>query len=69
MSEEVKFSVNDVERIIATKQARLDALCNPVAWRSVTNHMECGEYKEFKQGCIDDEIIIAILKRFLRGKI
>lgn len=69
MSEEIKFSVNDVERIVESKQARLDALSIPEIWRRMTNGMECGEYKEFKQGCVDDEIIIAILKRFLTGSI
>ncbi len=55
--------VKDLERIIARKQSRLDQLSIPEVWDKHTKHMECGEYKEFKQSCIDDEIVIQILRK------
>lgn len=56
-----------VERIIAEKRRRLDSLREPSVWHRYTKDMECGEYKEFKQSCIDDEIEIYILSRFLES--
>lgn len=53
----------DAERIVAYTQHRLDELAKPEVWDKYTRHMECGELKEFKQGCVDDEIIIEALKK------
>lgn len=60
---EIRFSLNDVERIIEGKKRRLDDLEG--CWNDFTRHMECGEIRELKQSCIDDEIIIACLEKFL----
>lgn len=49
--------------IIAERKHRLEELARPEVWTRYTKNMECGEYKEFKQSCIDDEIIIAVLEK------
>lgn len=53
---------NRIKEIIEYKQRRLDELADPNEWERITKNMECGEYKEFKQHCIDEEIIIAALR-------
>ena len=53
----------DAERIAAYTQHRLDELSKPEVWDRYTRSMECAELKEFKQGCVDDEIIIEALKK------
>lgn len=60
--------MNDIQRIISYMQARLDELAKPEIWHIMTKNMECGEYKAFKQSCIDDEIIIDVLKGHLEAK-
>ena len=60
--------MSDIERIISYMQARLDELSKPGIWLTMTKNMECGELKEFKQSCIDDEIIIDILKDQLKAE-
>lgn len=57
------FDIEDLKRIIAQKQSRLDRLSIPEIWDRHTQHMECGEYREFKQSCVDDEIIIEVLHK------
>ncbi len=56
----------DVLRIIAAKKKRLKDLSNPSVWERITRHMEGGELREFKQSCVDDEIIIEILEKSLK---
>lgn len=55
--------VKDFKRIISQLQSRLDDLSVPEIWHSFTKNMECGEYREFKQSCIDDEIVIEVLQK------
>ena len=55
----------DAERIIAYKKARLERLSDPDIWEMNTRHMEGGEYREFKQSCDDDKIIIKALELML----
>lgn len=62
------FNTKDVKRIIAKKQFRLDQLSNREVWDRHTKHMECGEHKDFKQSCIDDEIVIEILQKNISVK-
>ena len=57
---DVKYTKEDIERIIANKERRLEDL--EQCWDNFTRHMECGEIRELKESCIDDEIIIACLK-------
>ena len=57
---DIKYTKEDLERIIANKEQRLEDLKN--CWSDFTKHMECGEIRELKQSCINDEIIIACLK-------
>lgn len=54
--------------IIAKLKHRLEELARPEVWTRYTKNMECGEYKEFKQSCIDDEIIIAALEKQMPKK-
>ena len=61
-------TVDDIKRIISYKKARLEHLANPNVWISYTKNMECGEEREFKQSCIDDEIIIEALERQIPAK-
>lgn len=61
----MRINAEDIKRIIAYKKERLEHLAKPEVWHSYTKNMECGEYKEFKQSCIDDEIIIEALERIL----
>lgn len=61
----MKIAIEDIKRIIAYKKERLEALSEPGVWIRYTKNMECGEVREFKQSCIDDEIIIAALERML----
>lgn len=56
----------DILRIIAAKKKRLEDLSKPSVWESITRHMEGGELREFKQSCIDDEIIIEMLEKSLK---
>lgn len=56
-----------IERIINHKKARLENLSNPDIWWRYTKNMECGEVREFKQSCIDDEIIISALTYVLKS--
>lgn len=63
--QEIKFSLNDIERIIEGKKRRLDDL--KMCWSEFTRHMECGEIRELEESCIEDEIIIAVLEKFLKG--
>lgn len=58
----------DAERIIKERQRKLDELSRPEVWERYTRHMECGEEREFKQDCIDDEIIIEALKPYTSHK-
>ena len=57
------ITVKDIKRIIAYKKARLEVLAQPDMWTRYTKNMECGEIREFKQSCIDDEIIIEALEK------
>ena len=41
-------------------------MAQPENWIRYTKNMECGEEREFKQSCIDDEIIIEALERMLQ---
>ena len=59
---------NRIKEIIEYKQRRLDELADPNEWERITKNMECGEYKEFKQHCIDEEIIIAALREQEQSK-
>ena len=61
-------TVEDIKRIIAYKKARLEALAQPGMWIRYTKNMECGELIEFKQSCIDDEIIIEALEKQIPKK-
>lgn len=61
----MKIAIEDIKRIIAYKKARLEALAQPDMWVRYTKNMECGELKEFKQSCVDDEIIIEALEQML----
>lgn len=61
-------TVEDIRRIIAYKKERLEALAQPDMWIRYTKNMECGELKEFKQSCIDDEIIIEALEKQIPKK-
>ena len=61
-------TVEDIRRIIADKKRRLEHLAKPNVWISYTKNMECGELKDFKQSCIDDEIIIEALERRIKAK-
>ena len=58
---DVKYTQEDIERIIANKERRLEDI--EQCWDGFTRHMECGEIRELKESCIDDEIIIACLKK------
>lgn len=64
----MKTKVEDIKRIIASKKARLEALAQPGMWIRYTKNMECGEIREFKQSCIDDEIIIEALEKQIPKK-
>ena len=64
----MKTKAEDIKRIIASKKARLEALAQPGMWIRYTKNMECGEIREFKQSCIDDEIIIEALERLTPKK-
>lgn len=55
--------------IIAERKHRLEELARPEIWTRYTKNMECGEYKEFKQSCIDDEIIIEALEKQVPKKL
>ena len=61
----MKIQIEDIKRIIAYKKDRLEHLAQPDMWIRYTKNMESGEIKEFKQSCIDDEIIIEALERLL----
>ena len=61
-------TVEDIKRIIAYKKRRLEHLAKPNVWISYTKNMECGELREFKQSCIDDEIIIKALEKQMPKK-
>lgn len=58
---DVEYTKEDIERIIENKKWRLAELSD--CWESITKHMECGEIRELKQSCIDDEIIISVLEQ------
>jgi hypothetical protein len=60
--EKIKYTNEDIERIIANKERRLEDLEN---WSTFTRYMECGEIKELIQSCVDDKIIISCLKKIL----
>lgn len=62
----MKISKDDIKRIIEYKKKRLEYLAQPENWIRYTKNMECGEEREFKQSCIDDEIIIEALERMLQ---
>lgn len=53
----------DLERIIENKQYVLNE--RERSWETTIRHMECGEIRELKQLCIDDEIIIECIKYVL----
>lgn len=57
------FTKEDVQKIIDSKKRRLDDLEH--CWNEFTRHMECGEIRELKESCIDDEIMIHILSEWL----
>lgn len=59
----IEYTNEDIERIIANKERRLEDLKN--CWITFTKNMECGEIRELKQSCVDDEIIISCLKKIL----
>lgn len=63
------MTVEDIKRIIAYKKARLESLVQPDMWIRYTKNMESGEIKEFKQYCIDDEIIIEALEKQIPKKV
>lgn len=54
----------DIERIIAEKEywQKERAEC----WDAFTRHMEMGELREYKQSCIDEDIVIECLKIVLQ---
>lgn len=62
----MKIQIEDIKRIIAYKKARLEVLAQPDVWIRYIKYMESGELREFKQSCIDDEIIIEALERLLK---
>lgn len=64
-AEGIEFDGSDVARIIEGKKIRLADLAE--CWDSFTRHMECGEIRELKESCIDDEIEICILSEWLEG--
>ena len=67
MNTHTKYSKEDISRIIAIKQHRLDELASPEIWDRYTRHMESGEYQAFQQSCVDDEIcIIALSALYVR---
>ena len=57
---DVEYAQEDIERIIADTGRRLEDL--EQCWDAFTKHMECGEIRELKQSCIDDEIILSCLR-------
>ena len=58
---DVKYTQEDIERIIEYTVRRLEDLES--CWDEFTRHMECGEIRDLKQSCIDDEIILSCLKK------
>ena len=65
----MKISIDDIKRIIEYKKKRLEYLAQPENWIRYTKNMECGEEREFKQSCIDDEIIIEALEKRIQKKV
>lgn len=61
-------TVEDIKRIISYKKRRLEHLAQPNVWISYTKNMECGELRDFKQSCVDDEIIIEALEKQIQKK-
>ena len=61
---DVTYTKEDIERIIEKKEWHLAELAD--CWESITKHMECGEIRELKQNCIDDEIIIHCLRELIK---
>ena len=57
----LKYTREDIERIIEYTEHRLEDLES--CWRELTKHMECGEIRDLKQSCIDDEIILSCLRK------
>lgn len=53
--------INNLLRIADERQKRLDDI--HADWRRMTKHMECGEYREYKQYCRDEETIVFILRK------
>ena len=64
-TDEIEFSASDVARIIEGKKRRLADL--EECWYDFTRHMECGEIRQLKESCIEDEIEICILSEWLEG--
>ena len=58
---DVKYTQKDIERIIEYTVRRLEDFES--CWDEFTRHMECGEIRDLKQSCIDDEIILSCLKK------
>lgn len=58
---DVTYIQEDIERIIENKEWRLAELAD--CWESITEHMECGEIRDLRQSCIDDEIILSCLQK------
>ena len=54
----------DIERIIAEKEYWQKDRAE--TWDAFTRHMEMGELREYKQACIDEDIVIECLKIVLR---
>ena len=54
----------DIERIIAEKEYWQKDRAE--TWDAFTRHMEMGELREYKQTCIDEDIVIECLKIVLR---
>ena len=57
----IEYTQEDIERIIEYTERRLEDLEN--CWDEFTRHMECGEIRNLKQNCIDDEIILSCLRK------
>lgn len=58
--------LTDIERIIAEKEYWQKERAE--SWDAFTRHMEMGELREYKQSCIDEDIIIDALKEYMRFK-
>ena len=58
---DIKYLQKDIDRIITNTERRLADI--EQHWDMMTKHMECGEIRQLKESCIDDEIIISCLRK------